>query len=389
MFEWLKDNDSDSKILALECLLELVVAEGSFLRPSKSEYWFPESLYKGIIRTLVESEHLEKEFVEDLAVNFIDRYGDLTYFTYSTLGALANEKSETSNRSSWKANYLLILNSLNGYPIAEKAVKAQETEGLEEDDDDDGEDDDFREEEESGDFPPGSIIPNLGNIKKAAPLRPVPIRKAFQDCWLAALCNVVEGDELKTLLNTRSHQFISRFPNPEQLMDFYTLCYDKGGPLALVALDGLFQLIEKRNLDYPDFYKKLYALFDRDLMHIKYRSHFFRLVDIFLASTHLPGALVASFLKRMARLSLSAPPPAIVTVIPFVYNLLKRHPSCLFMLHRTGYDYNALRERGMQDPFDMEEEDPLKTEAIESCLWELIVGSRIPVRRTSDANVIL
>ena len=36
--------------------------------------------------------------------------------------------------------------------------------------------------------------------------------------------------------------------------------------------------------DYPDFYKKLYALFDRNLMHVKYRSRFFRLVDLFLAS---------------------------------------------------------------------------------------------------------
>src|SRR5690606_7832769 len=104
------------------------------------------------------------------------------------------------------------------------------------------------------------------------------------------------------------------------------------------------------------------------LMHIKYRSHFFRLADIFLSSTHLPVQLVASFIKRMARLSLTAPPAAIVTIIPFIYNLLKKHTSCLFMLHRTGYDREALRKSGMEDCFNENETDPLKTDAIDSSL---------------------
>ena len=143
--------------------------------------------------------------------------------------------------------------------------------------------------------------------------------------------------------------------------------------MAILALNGLFELIKAKNLDYPNFYEKLYALFDRNLMHVRYRSRFFRLVEIFLNSTHLPVNLVASFIKRMSRLALTAPPSAIVIIIPLVYNLLKSHPSCTFMVHRERYDRDAARKEGYEDPFDMNEPDPMNTNAIESSLWELVM----------------
>ena len=61
-----------------------------------------------------------------------------------------------------------------------------------------------------------------------------------------------------------------------------------------------------------------------------------------MSSSHLPANLVASFIKRLSRLALSASPAAIVTVVPFVYNLLKRHPSCMVLVHRSteGDDYD-------------------------------------------------
>ena len=36
----------------------------------------------------------------------------------------------------------------------------------------------------------------------------------------------------------------------------------------------------------------------------------------------------------MARLSISAPPGGIVIVIPMIYNLLKRFPACMVLIHR-------------------------------------------------------
>lgn len=157
-------------------------------------------------------------------------------------------------------------------------------------------------------------------------------------------------------------------------MDFLTDSYNSGGSTALLALSGLFYLIQERNLDYPHFYTKLYSLLDENLLHSKHRSRFFRLLDTFLASTHLPATLVASFIKRLSRLALNAPPSAIVAIVPFAYNLLKSHPTCTFMIHREIKDkkHKALVEdQGMHDPFVCEESDPTRTRAIESSLWEI------------------
>ena len=51
--------------------------------------------------------------------------------------------------------------------------------------------------------------------------------------------------------------------------------------------------------------------------------------------SHLPAALLASFIKRLSRLSISAPPAGIIMVIPFTYNILKRHPALMYMINRV------------------------------------------------------
>lgn len=176
------------------------------------------------------------------------------------------------------------------------------------------------------------------------------------------------------MLSLISHRIAPWFVKIEMLMDFLTDSYDHGGSTSLLALSGLFYLMREKNLDYPSFYSKLYSLLDSNVLHSKHRSRFFRLLDTFLASTHLPAALVASFIKRLSRLTLHAPPAGIVVVVPWIYNILKEHPACTFMIHREiqGEDaQKTLRDHGMEDSFDMEEVDPVQTNAIESSLWEI------------------
>lgn len=196
-----------------------------------------------------------------------------------------------------------------------------------------------------------------------------------QDAWLAILRSSSLSDaQRKSLIKNMTHTIAPWFLRPELLMDFLTDSYDAGGSIALLALSGLFYLIQERNLDYPHFYTKLYSLLDADLLHSKHRSRFFRLLDTFLASTHLPATLVASFIKRLSRLALNAPPSAIVAIVPFTYNLLKNHPTCTFMVHREIQDQRmkaTIEAQGMDDPFDADESDPTLTGAIESSLWEI------------------
>lgn len=196
-------------------------------------------------------------------------------------------------------------------------------------------------------------------------------RKQAQELWLKILRSDLTKAQRKTILQMIAHPIAPCFTRLEFLMDFLTDSFNAGGSMSLAALAGLFYLMQEKNLDYPQFYTKLYSLLDAEILHSKHRSRFFRLLNTFLSSTHLPAALVASFIKRLARLTLSAPPSGIVIVVPWIYNLLKNHPTCTFMIHRKPEHAATLTADGMDDPFNMEEADPMETDAIESSLWEI------------------
>lgn len=199
-------------------------------------------------------------------------------------------------------------------------------------------------------------------------------KKQAQSAWLAVLRSGLTKEQRKAVLGIMTQRIAPWLIKPEMLMDFLTDSYNVGGATSLLALSGLFYLIQEKNLDYPSFYQKLYSLLDDNLLHSKHRSRFFRLLDTFMASTHLPAQLVASFIKRLSRLALHAPPAGVVIVVPWIYNMFKRHPTCTFMMHRETRDAELRREQeeeGMDDPFDMNEQDPMETGAIDSSIWEI------------------
>jgi U3 small nucleolar RNA-associated protein 19 len=201
-------------------------------------------------------------------------------------------------------------------------------------------------------------------------------KKHAQKAWLAIMRTEMDKERRKKILGMMTSSIAPWFIKPELLMDFLSDSYNAGGSTSLLALSGVFYLIQERNLDYPSFYRKLYSLLDTQILHSKHRSRFFRLLDTFMASTHLPAVLVASFIKRLSRLTLHAPPAGIVAVVPWIYNLLQKHPTCTFMIHReirTPEAKEKLENEGMDDPFLADEEDPMMTNAIDSSLWEIVM----------------
>ncbi|KAH9837858.1 ribosome biogenesis protein Noc4 [Rhodofomes roseus] len=211
-------------------------------------------------------------------------------------------------------------------------------------------------------------------------------RAVYTRCWLALLPKLssVEirerdgkrkevgnrerasrGYALK-VLNVLHRGVLPHLTRPVLVMDWVAGCVDYGGTVGLMALNALFTLMKEYNLDYPAFYTRLYTFLDRDVLHLKHRARFFRLTELFLSSTHLPAALVAAFAKRLARLSLNAPPAAVVMLIPFTYNLLKRHPACMVMIHRSVESVGP-----SDDPYNDKEPNPQHAHALESSLWEL------------------
>lgn len=204
-------------------------------------------------------------------------------------------------------------------------------------------------------------------------------RKMAQECWLSIFRSPLTIAHRKQILSILTSQILPWFPTRTELLtDFLTDSFNSSGSVALLALSGIFHLMTARNLDYPDFYTKLYSLLDDEVLHSKHRSRFFRLLEKFMASDHLPAALVASFIKRLGRLALHAPPGAIVWIVPWTYNMMRQHPACTFMLHRPYHPAHVIyannpndTEEGAPDPFNPTETDPMQTNAIDSSLWEM------------------
>ncbi|KAF9000720.1 CBF-domain-containing protein [Cyathus striatus] len=198
-------------------------------------------------------------------------------------------------------------------------------------------------------------------------------KAVFTRAWLTLLQrlsvpNDVERGKMVAMrvLNIMHRSVLPHLTRAVLVMDWVGRCVDFGGSIGLLALNALFVLMKEYNLDYPSFYTRLYAFLNRDVLHLKHRSRFFRLTDLFLSSTHLPATLLASFIKRLSRLSLTAPPAAIIMIIPFTYNILKRHPALMVMIHRINIDDLS------NDPFLPDETNPVATNALNSSLWELV-----------------
>lgn len=323
--------------LALTLAMQLVKQEIATSRTTAESIWksgaFPE--YCNAALKSRDGTGLLTFFVE----KYVQLYDDVRQHTFVRIADLATTQlSETA-----KSNMLFLLCSVDVPDQAKTVLK-----GL------------FSKPTEAG---------------KEANIKLTSHKRAAQDAWLALMRSGLDKVQTKTILGTMTRNVVPWFVSPELLMDFLTDAFDVGGATSLLALSGLFYLMQERNLDYPAFYTKLYSLLDADLMHSKHRSRFFRLMNTFLSSTHLPANIVASFIKRLSRLALHAPPAGIVAVVPWTYNMFKSHPACTFMMHRVPRSTEELQEleqHGALDPYDASEPDPSNTGAIDSCVWELV-----------------
>uniref|UniRef100_A0A1A9WA77 CCAAT-binding factor domain-containing protein n=1 Tax=Glossina brevipalpis TaxID=37001 RepID=A0A1A9WA77_9MUSC len=170
----------------------------------------------------------------------------------------------------------------------------------------------------------------------------------------------------KKVLIILLERILPHLDKPILLTDFLMDSLDCGGAVSLLALQGMFTLIQKHNITYPNVYEKLYSMFEPEIFHTKFKARLFYLADIFLSSTHLPEGLVAAFVKRLARLSIVAPPQDAVIILYFIGNLMMRHNG----LRKLICAPNEIQVS--RDPYVMEERQPAKANAMESSLWEIV-----------------
>ncbi|KAI9713317.1 MAG: hypothetical protein M1812_006676 [Candelaria pacifica] len=336
----LKEGSPENQNTALTLSMRLLKDEASHLKNSE-EYVWRAGLFPEILRALVESDAGE-EGRESFTEQYLQQYDDIRLYTFTIMSEILSSDNPREIAAVVPSNVIKVLSDVEAPPTSKEQISNFYI------------------------SPPKRAKHPLYSLKAH--------KKAAQEAWLSLIRTGLGTAHRKALLSLVSPKIAPWFLKVELLMDFLTDSYDVGGSVSLLALSGLFYLIQEKNLDYPLFYQKLYSLLDAGILHSKHRSRFLRLLDTFLASTHLPAALVASFIKRLSRLMLHAPPAGIVAIIPWIYNLLKRHPTCTFMVHRevrTAEAKQQLTEEGMNDPFNMHENDPMHTNAIESSLWEI------------------
>lgn len=188
-------------------------------------------------------------------------------------------------------------------------------------------------------------------------------KRAFSKLWLSLMSLEMTAGQHKIVLKHLPYMVLPYLDQPLLLADYLTRSYESGGVVSVLALESLFQVILKNNLDYPNFFRSLYRLCTVEVFSAKYRTKFMKLLHMSLKSTNLAAYLVAAFAKRLARLALFVPGPVAVYCIAQVTWLLRRHPQCMVLIHRTT---------NKDDTYDENEEDDIeKCNALTSSLWEL------------------
>lgn len=129
-------------------------------------------------------------------------------------------------------------------------------------------------------------------------------------------------------------------------------------------------------------FDEVYYLINESLLSKSYRSRIFYFLNTFLSSTKVPAYIIASYIKRLSRLTLNAKPRTLVTVLRVIGNLFVRHPTLIFLRDRVDdkareLELNSstctLKSWLQDDPFDPEERTNLKlTNAMGSCIWEVM-----------------
>lgn len=337
LVDFLRSDTTSKQNIAFTLLMRLIEQESK----GEGEYSWRKGLLASLVEVLLllpEDDPIRQEYAE----KYMKTYDDLRFYTLQSIAACFTGDHDSATQELITANSISLLSTLDKPPESSDAL--------------------------------GAFYGQRPAQQKHQLYSVTAHKRQAQEAWLATLRSGLSKDQRKVVLGIFTSQIAPWFLQVEVLMDFLTDSFDVGGATSLLALSGLFYLIQEKNLDYPSFYHKLYSLLNTGLLHSKHRSHFFRLLETFMSSTHLPAALVASFIKRLSRLALHGPPAGIVAVVPWIYNMFKRHPTCTFMIHREIRDPDKrkdLEEEGMDDPFDMEEEDPMQTGAIESSLWEI------------------
>jgi U3 small nucleolar RNA-associated protein 19 len=348
-----------SQELALVNSMKLLATEGKYpMEPvSETSPYFPSKSLLDIVEAIITPPR-----AMDLLISRYQEYieyHDVKYHTLKALHSILKQRREDiasgdvdPDDETFTSNTFNMLSSIQFPILGKKPKKKKKMNGKQRPQAHFGIDTDLLCDPVIVDMPRFEL-----NYEKAADL--------FASVWLLFLSFKIPVKLYRNILIGLDDNVMPHFRNPLSLSDFLIDSFSVGGSVSLLALSSLFILIQKCNLEYPDFYSKVYSMLEPNILWVKYRSKFFYWTDIFLSSTHLPIYLVAAFVKKLSRLALTAPTEALLVMIPLIGNLLVRHKGLAELLNRP--EVATLSE----DPFLDKELDPSQCQAVDSSLWEL------------------
>lgn len=129
-------------------------------------------------------------------------------------------------------------------------------------------------------------------------------------------------------------------------------------------------------------FDEVYRHLNEKLLTKPYRFKFLYFLDTLLSSTKVPSYIIATYIKRLSRLTLTAKPKTLFVIVKLVGNLFLRHPVLLFLrdqvdeiarIKESESNTCTLNDWLKQDPFDVNQTENLKdAKAMTSCIWEMM-----------------
>lgn len=128
-------------------------------------------------------------------------------------------------------------------------------------------------------------------------------------------------------------------------------------------------------------FDEVYSTLSESLLCKSYKFRLFYFLNTFLSSTKVPAYIIAAYIKKLSRLALKSKPRTLLALLRLIGNLLLRHPLLVALRDRVDErardlelegQYCTLRSWLENDPFDAETRDLKKTNAMDSCIWELM-----------------
>ncbi|XP_063374046.1 nucleolar complex protein 4 homolog isoform X1 [Cydia amplana] len=345
--------EESSRKQALSSCLKMMAVEGENPTLSKQGIiCFPEWRLNSIFEVVLDPEQSQSVFIR-----YIESYAEYRDFQQNALKVLADMKYNKSPSEVYVQNYLDLFDMIMKPGLNNKERPKQP-----------------ERYHEKKIYPEDNYLIRRDQMVSDI-FDPDICKKYINRCWGFCMQWPLRANEKnhRRALVVLVDRIMPYLTKPVLATDFLCDSLDCGSAISMIALRGIMELVTEHDIDFPDIYDRLYGMFEPDMFATRSKRRLIHITDVFLSSTRVPEAMIASFAKRLARLALVASPEDAQELLRLIANMLHRHPGLKRMLKsdQPAILFRLPVQNVPQDPYEMEESRANATNAIQSSLWEI------------------